>query len=122
MFDDEELAAATRMIAGGVAPTGAKSRRQMQNRLYALRAMDGLGLLEDDKLRRALADRPALSWLVSEEGARWAILAEAGSHNKGFLGFRYCRKVGPRVPAQDQGGRSGDPAFQNREKQSAGHP
>ncbi|MDQ3590207.1 MAG: hypothetical protein M3392_08205, partial [Actinomycetota bacterium] len=69
MFDDEELAAAARMIAGGVAPTGAKSRRQMQNRLYALRAMDRLGLLEDGKLREALAERPALSWLVSEEGA-----------------------------------------------------
>jgi hypothetical protein len=78
VFDDEELAAATRMIAGGVSPTGPKSRRQMQNRLYALRAMDRLGLLEDGELREALADRPALDWLVSEEGARWAILAELG--------------------------------------------
>lgn len=78
MFDDEELAGAARMIAGGVSPTGPKSRRQMQNRLYALRAMDRLGLLEDGKLREALADRPALGWLVSEEGARWAILAELG--------------------------------------------
>ena len=50
----------------------------MQNRLYALRAMDRLGLLEDGKLGAALADRPALKWLVSEEGARWAILAELG--------------------------------------------
>ncbi len=50
----------------------------MQNRLYALRAMDRLGLLEDGKLGAALADRPALEWLVSEEGARWAILAELG--------------------------------------------
>ena len=50
----------------------------MQNRLYALRATDRLGLLEDGNLREALADRPALSWLVSEEVARWAILAELG--------------------------------------------
>jgi hypothetical protein len=50
----------------------------MQNRLYALRAMDRLGLLEDGKLREALAEKPALDWLVSEEGARWAILAELG--------------------------------------------
>jgi hypothetical protein len=78
VFDDAELAAATRMIAGGVSPTGPKSRRQMQNRLYALRAMDRLGLLEEGNLREALADRPALGWLVSEEGARWAILAELG--------------------------------------------
>jgi hypothetical protein len=78
VFDDAELAAATRMIAGGVSPTGPKSRRQTQNRLYALRAMDRLGLLEDGELREALADRPALDWLVSEEGARWAILAELG--------------------------------------------
>ena len=78
MFDDAELAAAAGMIAGGVAPTGAKSRRQMQNRLYALRAMDRLGVLEDGRLGAALAERPALKWLVSEEGARWAILAELG--------------------------------------------
>ena len=78
VFDDAELAAAARMIAGGVSPTGPWSRRQMQNRLYALRAMDRLGLLEDGKLGAALADRPALEWLVSEEGARWAILAELG--------------------------------------------
>jgi len=78
VFNDAELAAAARVIAGGVSPTGPKSRRQMQNRLYALRAMDRLGLLEDSKLGAALADRPALEWLVSEEGARWAILAELG--------------------------------------------
>jgi hypothetical protein len=78
VFDDGELAAAARRIAGGVSPAGPKSRRQMQNRLYALRAMDRLGLLEDGKLGAALADRPALKWLVSEEGARWAILAELG--------------------------------------------
>ncbi len=68
VFDDEELAAATRLIASGVSPAGPKSRRQMHNRLYVLKAMDRLGLLEDGKLRAALANRPALKWLASEEG------------------------------------------------------
>jgi hypothetical protein len=76
---DEDLAAAASAIADGVLPNSSlKSRRQMQNRLYALRAMERLGLLEEGELEQALAERPALRWLVNEEGARWGILAELG--------------------------------------------
>jgi hypothetical protein len=78
VFDDEDLAAAASAMADGVLASGPKSRRQMQNRLYALRAMERLGLLGDDKLKQTLAGRPALRWLVNEEGARWGILAELG--------------------------------------------
>lgn len=77
-FDDGELASAAEAMANGVLVSVPKSRRQMQNRLYALRAMERLGLLGDGELEQALADRPALRWLVNEEGARWGILAELG--------------------------------------------
>jgi len=79
VFDNEDLAAAASAMENGVLPSSSpKSRRQMQNRLYALRAMERLGLLEEGELEQALADRPALRWLVNEEGARWGILAELG--------------------------------------------
>jgi hypothetical protein len=58
--------------------SGPKSRRQTQNRLHALRALERLGLLGDGELKRALADRPALRWLMDEDGARWGILVELG--------------------------------------------
>ena len=61
----------------GVLASGPKSR-QTRNRLYALRALERLGLLEDSELKQALADRPALRWLVDVDGARWGILAEVG--------------------------------------------
>lgn len=77
-FDDGELAAAAEAIARGVFASGPKGRRQMQNRLYALRAMERLGLLGNGNLERALTGRPALRWLVNEGGARWGILAELG--------------------------------------------
>jgi hypothetical protein len=77
VFDDGDLASATEALANGV-PSGPKSRRQTQNRLYALRALERLGLLGDGELKQALADRPALRWLVDEDGARWGILAELG--------------------------------------------
>jgi hypothetical protein len=78
VFDDEDVAAAASAMADGVLASGPKSRRQMQNRLYALRALERLGLLEDSELKQALADRPALRWLVDVDGARWGILAELG--------------------------------------------
>ena len=64
-------------MANGVL-SGAKSCRQAQNRLYALRALERLGLLGNYELERALAERSALRWLVDEDGARWGILAELG--------------------------------------------
>jgi hypothetical protein len=77
VFDDGDLASATEAMADGVL-SGTKSRRQTQNRLYALRALERLGLLGNHELKRALAERPALRWLVDEDGARWGILAELG--------------------------------------------
>ncbi len=78
VFDDENVSAAASAMADGVLARVPKSCRQMQNRLYALRALERLGLLGDSELRQALADRPALRWLVCEDGARWGILAELG--------------------------------------------
>jgi hypothetical protein len=78
VFDNGDLASATETMADEVLASGPKSRRQTQNRLYALRAMERLGLLEEGGLERTLADKPALRWLVDEDGARWGILAELG--------------------------------------------
>lgn len=78
VFDDEDVAAAASAMADGVLAGVPKSRRQMQNRLYVLRALERLGLLGDGELKQALVDRPALRWLVYEDGARWGILAELG--------------------------------------------
>jgi hypothetical protein len=79
IFGDGELAAAMRAMEGGVLADGPKGRRQAQNRLYAFRAMERLGLLGgDEALAEALADRPSLRWLADEGGARWGILAELG--------------------------------------------
>jgi hypothetical protein len=77
VFNDEDVTAAASAMTDGILASSPKSR-QMQNRLYALRAMERLGLLGDNKLEQALADRPVLRWLVDEEGARWSILAELG--------------------------------------------
>lgn len=77
-FDDGELTSVAETMGNGVLTSGLKSRRQMQNRLYALRALERLRLLGDDQLAPTLADRPALRWLVDEEGARWGILTELG--------------------------------------------
>jgi hypothetical protein len=77
VFDDGALTSATEAMADGVL-SGIKSRRRTQNRLYALRALERLGLLGHHELKRALAERPALRWLVDEDGARWGILAELG--------------------------------------------
>ena len=59
VFDDGDLASATEAMANGVL-SGTKSRCQMQNRLYALRALERLGLLGNHELKRALAERQAL--------------------------------------------------------------
>ena len=76
-FEDRERASVSKRAGDRVSTTGAKGHR-MQNRLYALRALERLNLLGDDKLKQTLADRPALRWLVDEEGARWAVLTELG--------------------------------------------
>jgi len=78
VIDDEDVAAAASAMADGVLASVPKSRRRMQDRLYALRALERLGLLGDNELEQALADRPALKWLVDVDGARWGILAELG--------------------------------------------
>jgi hypothetical protein len=60
-----------------ILPNGPAERR-MRSRLYALRAMDRLGLLGEENLIPTLARRPDLRWLADEEGARWAVLTELG--------------------------------------------
>jgi hypothetical protein len=54
------------------------AQRRRRSRLYALRAMDRLGLLGEENLIPTLARRPALRWLADEEGARWGLLTELG--------------------------------------------
>jgi hypothetical protein len=60
-----------------ILPAGPEECRR-RRRLYALRAMDRLGLLGDENLIPTLARRPALRWLADEEGARWGVLTELG--------------------------------------------
>jgi hypothetical protein len=64
-------------MAKGIVP-GDPTELRRRNRLYALRAMDRLGLLGEDNLMPTLARRPDLRWLADEEGARWEILTELG--------------------------------------------
>ena len=78
VFDHRDVDAAARAMAEGVLASVSKGRRQMQNRLYALRALERLGMLGEGELRQALADRPALRWLVDVDGARRGILIELG--------------------------------------------
>lgn len=75
-FDGEGLAAASGVMAGDILPNDPTERRR-RDRLYALRAMDRLGLLGED-LIPTLAGRPDLRWLANEEGARWGVLIELG--------------------------------------------
>jgi hypothetical protein len=76
-FDDRGRASVSKSTGDRVRTSGAKGHK-MQNWLYALRALERLNLLGDDKLKQTLANRPALRWLVDEEGARWAVLTELG--------------------------------------------
>jgi hypothetical protein len=99
VFDDEELVVAVNAMADGVLASVPKSRRRTQNRLYAFRAMERLGLLEESELERTLADRPALRWLVNEEGARRGIPAElgaSGTSRNSTLRCGGCLSTGPR--------------------------
>jgi hypothetical protein len=64
-------------MAKDILPEGPTERRR-RSRLYALRAMDRLGLLGEEALITSLARRPALRWLADERGARWGILTELG--------------------------------------------
>ena len=52
--------------------------RRMRGRLYAMRAMERLGLLGEENLILTLARRPELRWLADEEGARWDVLRQLG--------------------------------------------
>ena len=54
------------------------AERRRRSRLYALRAMDRLGLLGEENLIPTLSKRPALRWLADEWGARWGVLTELG--------------------------------------------
>lgn len=76
-YDYRGLTSVAKSTGDGGRTTGAKGHK-MQNRLYALRALERLNLLREDELKHALADRPALRWLLDEEGARWAVLTELG--------------------------------------------
>jgi len=64
-------------MAKDILPEGPAERRR-RGRLYALRAVDRLGLLGEGNLLATLAARPHLRWLADEEGARWAVLAQLG--------------------------------------------
>ena len=64
-------------MAKDILPEGPTEQRR-RSRLYALRAVDRLGLLGKGNLLAALGRRPRLRWLADEEGARWAVLAELG--------------------------------------------
>ncbi len=64
-------------MAKDILPEGPTEQRR-RSRLYALRALDRLGLLGERNLLAALGRRPRLRWLADEEGARWAVLAELG--------------------------------------------
>jgi hypothetical protein len=66
----------TGIMAETIVPDGPKQRRT-RRRMRALRAMERLGLLEENLLS-TLAGRPDLRWLADERGARWAVLAELG--------------------------------------------
>ncbi len=66
----------TGLMGKDILPDGPGERR-LRNRLYALRAMDRLGLL-GEALIPTLARRPALRWLANERGARWSVLIELG--------------------------------------------
>ena len=65
-------------MAKDILPEGPTEQRRRSSRLYALRAVDRLGLLGEGNLLAALGRRPRLRWLADEEGARWAVLAELG--------------------------------------------
>jgi hypothetical protein len=66
----------TGIMAETLVPDEPKQRRT-RRRMRALRAMERLGLLEEN-LISTLAGRPELRWLADERGARWAVLAELG--------------------------------------------
>ena len=57
------------------------AERCRRRRLYAIRAMDRLGLLGEENLIPTLSRRPALRWLADEWGARWGVLTELGQVN-----------------------------------------
>jgi hypothetical protein len=67
----------TGIMAETIVPDGPKQRRT-RRRMRALRAMERLGVLEEENLISTLAERPDLRWLADERGARWAVLAELG--------------------------------------------
>ena len=64
-------------MAEPILPDGPKQRRT-RRRMRALRAMDRLGLLDEENMIPTLARKPDLRWLADERGARWAILTELG--------------------------------------------
>ena len=65
------------VMAKDILPEEPDERRR-RRRLYALRAMDRLGLLGEENLIPTLSKRPALRWLADEWGARWGVLTELG--------------------------------------------
>jgi hypothetical protein len=70
-------AAVSGVMLKDIVPNDPRERRK-RNRLYALRALDRLGLLGEENLIPTLASRPELRWLVDEQGARWEVLSELG--------------------------------------------
>jgi hypothetical protein len=67
----------TGVMAKEILPDGPTERRR-RRRLYALRALDRLGLLGEENMIPTLAGRPRLRWLADEGGARWEVLTELG--------------------------------------------
>ncbi len=77
VFDGGSLASVAGVMAEDILPNDPTECRR-RNRLYAIRAMDRLGLLGEGSLIPTLGSRPDLRWLVDEAGARWDILIELG--------------------------------------------
>jgi hypothetical protein len=65
------------IMAKDILPADPEERRR-RRRLYALRALERLGLLGEENLIPTLARRPELRWLADEGGARWNVLAQLG--------------------------------------------
>lgn len=71
-----DLDAGLEAIAGDILP-GDRAECRRRRRLYALRAMERLGLLGGELLP-TLSRRPDLRWLADEHGARVDVLTELG--------------------------------------------
>src|ERR687898_936182 len=89
----------TGIMAETIVPDGPKQRRT-RRRMRALRAMERLGLLEENLLS-TLAGRPDLRWLADERGARWAL----ETHPQPYEARAYVLGAGSRAQIRRSVGR-----------------